>query len=485
VTRARWAELFGIDLRSLALFRIAIAGLVLVDLVRRVGDFAAFYTEAGVLPVETVRLLAPRLARFSLHVLVGSSEWAVAALFALAAAAGIALALGWHTRIATAVSWVLLVSLHARNPWLSRMGGDTMMRVFLFWAMFLPLGARMSLDARRDPSLRTAPTLHLSAASVALLGQVCLVYFATGLEKSGELWSNGTAVRYALEVDPMVTRFGVWLREHGAALLPLATHGTVWFERLGPLLAFSPVATGPVRTATVALFFVFHLMLAASLDIGLFPFAAMVGWLVFLPGWFWDVLLRRSERPLGTVAPAPFALRWPVEIAVAALFAWVVANVTFTTLHMGDPMPRPVAAVGYVLRLSQLWTMFSPNPPVQDIWVERVGTTRSGERFDVAREAPATPEKPELLSSEASWSWRIWLGQLLGLELDDPMRGPILDRLADVSCRDWNAAHPEAERFESIDIVEVVERTLPVGVAPLQRIVLVHRPCAVFESKGE
>ena len=118
-----------------------------------------------------------------------------------------------------------------------------------------------------------------------------------------------------------MTPFGVWLRENAAPLLPLATYGVVWFERLGPLLAFSPIATGPIRTATVALFFAFHLALAAGLDIGIFPFAAMVSWLAFLPAWFWDVALRRSE-PVAAGAPTPLRVRWPVQLLVGAIFAW-------------------------------------------------------------------------------------------------------------------------------------------------------------------
>jgi hypothetical protein len=52
---ARWGyeklvEVFGADLRSLALFRIVLALLVLVDLTNRATDFYAHYTDAGVLP---------------------------------------------------------------------------------------------------------------------------------------------------------------------------------------------------------------------------------------------------------------------------------------------------------------------------------------------------------------------------------------------------------------------------------------------------
>lgn len=478
MTRERWAALFGIDLRSLALFRIAVAALILVDLARRAGDFTAFYTEAGVFPVELARALAPRPAAFSLHVIAGASPLAVAALFALAAAAAVALAVGWHARIATAVSWALLVSLHARNPWLASMGGDALLRLFLFWGLFLPLGARMSLDARRNSALRAAPDLYVSAASAALLGQICLVYFATGAQKSGELWADGTAVRYALELDPYATRFGTWLLHEAAWLLPIATHGVRWFERLGPLLAFAPIATGPLRTLTVALFFAFHLALAAGLDVGIFPAAAMAGWLAFLPAWFWDVLLRRDEPTLRASASAPIARRWPVEILVGALFAWVVVDVGAVTLETSDPFPGPVRAVGSVLRLNQYWTMFSPNPPVYDTWIERIGETGGGVRIDVALGRPATSVQPERSSRLESWSWRVWLGYLQARDAKDPLRAAALDRLAAVSCGGWNATHSEAERIEMIQISQVIERTLPVGSAPLERVVMLRRSCA-------
>jgi hypothetical protein len=90
--RRRLAELFGVDLRSLALFRIALAALLLADLARRAGDFTAFYTEAGVLPVEAVRGLAARCRRSSLRCTCSPNlehTLAVAALFALAAAAAV------------------------------------------------------------------------------------------------------------------------------------------------------------------------------------------------------------------------------------------------------------------------------------------------------------------------------------------------------------------------------------------------------------
>ena len=48
--RGRWAELFGIDLRSLALFRIAVAALVLVDLARRASGLHRVLHRGGRVP---------------------------------------------------------------------------------------------------------------------------------------------------------------------------------------------------------------------------------------------------------------------------------------------------------------------------------------------------------------------------------------------------------------------------------------------------
>jgi hypothetical protein len=49
------------------------------------------------------------------------------------------------------LSFLMLVSVHGRNPTLMQ-GGDHLMRAMLFWSIFLPLGARWSFDAAgREP----------------------------------------------------------------------------------------------------------------------------------------------------------------------------------------------------------------------------------------------------------------------------------------------------------------------------------------------
>src|SRR5215212_6169444 len=122
LARRKVRELFGLDVRSLAVFRVGLALVLIADLAIRATDLEAHYTDAGLLPRSAV---APSWV-FSPHLLHGSA-WFEAVLFLVAGVAAGMLLVGYRTRAATFVSWLLLVSLHARNPVLTQ-GGDILHR---------------------------------------------------------------------------------------------------------------------------------------------------------------------------------------------------------------------------------------------------------------------------------------------------------------------------------------------------------------------
>ena len=86
--------LFGVDLRSLALFRIAVALVLLADLAIRATDLVAHYTDAGVLPRATL-LATARFARYApLYLLSGSPTWGLGGWLSTYPALGSLFALG-------------------------------------------------------------------------------------------------------------------------------------------------------------------------------------------------------------------------------------------------------------------------------------------------------------------------------------------------------------------------------------------------------
>ena len=104
----------GVDLRGLACLRIGLGVLLLVDLWNRWGDLSAHYSDQGIFSRE---LLAQRYVpyRLSLHALSGEA-WLTGALMLVAAVLAVFLILGLRTRVVTALSWLLLLSLQHRNP---------------------------------------------------------------------------------------------------------------------------------------------------------------------------------------------------------------------------------------------------------------------------------------------------------------------------------------------------------------------------------
>src|SRR6478672_1142317 len=99
-------ELFGIDLRSLAAFRIGLGTVLLVDLIAKSADLEAFYTDEGTLPRLALLTHIDNPRHLSLHFVSG--VWEIEALlFVIATIAAVCLLVGRHTKLAAFVSWLL------------------------------------------------------------------------------------------------------------------------------------------------------------------------------------------------------------------------------------------------------------------------------------------------------------------------------------------------------------------------------------------
>lgn len=278
-------SLFYIDLRSLALYRISLGTLLLCDLYNRVWYLRAHYTDFGLLPRGALleKFISP--VKFSFHFMSGSTEFQ-AFLFILHALFAILMIVGFRSRLFTFLSWLFLVSLQNRNRMVLQ-GGDVLFRMLFFWAMFLPLGRKYSVDEALN--LEDSSQIDTwSFASTGLLLQVVFVYWFTIMFKYAPEWrSEFTAVYYALSIDQFTTPLGKWLLELKALHKPL-TILTFLVELIPPLMVFFPFRTWFFRLTAVILLIGLHLSFAACMKLGLFPWISSVSWLVFLPTEFWS-----------------------------------------------------------------------------------------------------------------------------------------------------------------------------------------------------
>ncbi len=466
-------QLFGIDLRALAFLRMGLGALILADLALRARDLEAHYTDAGVLPraVLEEHPLGQILPFVSFHLAHGSLAWQ-GALFAVAAALAVALLVGWHTRLATAGSWLLLMSLQNRNP-LLHYGGDNVLVLLLLWSLFLPLGARFSLDAAGAMPPRSGSRgVVASWGSAGLLVQVACLHFFSALHKRAPEWiPDGTALEYALHVDKFVRPFGVVLREL-PALTKLLTYGSFGLEVVGPFLLFAPAAF--LRSAAVLAFLAFHVGIALCMDLVLFSWISAVSVVVFLPPSVWDGLLRRWERRAPGVATEGGGAQGAVRtssrgasmlaaVALAFVIFWnvVTLRADWQEAAVEHPVLRAVVTPALLLRLGQTWGMFAPHPPKETRWHAVTGLRSDGRRVDLLFQRPAPPRLSKPPSADGYYPtgrWERLFANLPGFEYAEPVPA-----LAAFFCRRWNGAHAGDERVVEVRIVGLREMTKPGG----------------------
>lgn len=521
--KARLAEWIGIDPRALAAFRIGMAAILLVDLAIRAGNVAEFYAEGGFFPFEAARRWHGRSWAWSLHLLDGSAEFQ-SALMVLAALFSVAMLLGYRTTLTTIGSWVMLVSLHNRTPLLLN-GGDVIFRMLLFWGMFLPLGRAWSVDALRrsrrrspgdPPERRYEPVVSMAGA--ALLAQLCLMYFCTGLFKHNRDWLSGDSMYYVFSFDAYGRPLGRFLLQF-PLLCRLITWGTLWLELLGPPLMLLPwpwvarwaehpaiAASLPrwlclvlrgiglsVRPMLAFAFIGMHVGIESTITVGLFSYVCIAGLLLFLPPAFWDGrVLRFLQRTLARVLPvlnrddaeprhasAASLKMEPVEAVAASpdprsgwprlafgvarglvcfvLLGFVIwYNIATLQKKFVDVMPRSVSRFATPLVIAQRWNMFS-RPTRDDGWFVARATLADGKAVDLLRGgAPVDVSKPaDVAGVFPNHRWRKFYRQLID---DDGKK--YRDAVARYLGKTWNERHDGARHAVSVELLYYREKTL-------------------------
>ena len=409
---------FAIDPRALAAFRISLGVLLLVDLLRRARLLEAFYTDAGVLPREA--LFADYSSAYSLHALSGE-PWVQGLLFLVAGGFALALVCGYHTRVAALVSWLLLISLHIRNPMVLN-AGDILLRMLLFWGLFLPLGARWSIDARRLESTRDRSQSTLaSVGTMAVLLQVLLMYVVNAIHKTrSEMWMGGEAVLHIFEADHLTILLGNTLAGN-TLLLEGFTYAWMVLILLSPLLI---LLTGIPRAVFTTCFVGMHLGMLVTLRIDLFPVIVVAGLLLFYPPVVWDWVTALTAR-LGIAAPLHRGLdsletalpgtgtggarseseETSVRSAILSrgrvLFGTVVPWLVLVLVVLSGAeavdyteVPDAGNEVLDTIQSSQSWQMFAPNPTSTAQWLVVPGELADGSTVDALHESEVDWDRP-------------------------------------------------------------------------------------------
>ena len=468
---------YALDLRALALMRIGVAAILITDLVIRVNSLTAHYTDAGVLPVQQLNNYYGGEFFFSLNALSEGTGLQIF-LFTLAFVCAFMLLLGLKTRLVTLLSWFLLCSLQNRNP-LIEQGGDDLIRIILFWGIFLPWGTRYSADRIKRGNEAVVNTYFgIPALGFALL--VFSVYFFSSLLKTSPEWhSDGTALYYALSLDQLVLPLGKAIYPY-PGLLKFLTHLAYYTELIAPFLLFIPVFNPFFRTAGIIAVICLHLGFSVFLFVGLFYLIGIVTAIGLLPPTVMNKLERRFAFLIRVVKKRVtvffsgknsaslfdrfsqftkqnfyFGLlsNCVLLFFIAYCLLWNIGGVPGSGLRVSDNFRW----LGKALRFEQCWNMFSPAVLKEDGWYVLEGITNDSLQIDLNRNgADVDFNKPEsVLALIDNDRWRKF-GEAYMQESNAHLR----IHYCKYSINKWNAENP-GKKVKQLNVIYVRETTEP------------------------
>lgn len=321
-------NLFKLDLRSLALARVCLGILSFFDLGRRLWDLEDFFTDAGLLPRSILIDQYETMWRMSLLNLNGSYGFALILLLA-GMIASVLFTLGWRTRVSNLVLWLAIISFQARFPEGATSGGDMLLRIFLFWSLFLPMNAIYSVD-RALSEVKETNNEYFSVFTSLWIIQVFLLYFFTFLYKWAPVYhTTYEAVWYMLQLDIFTTPVGKWIGQH-YELTRILSFSSYALEIIGPVLLLIPFKRDWFRGAAVFSFWCFHLGIALTLHLGNFVPICLIIWIGLIPTTWWNYL----EAKMGETAEEARTIYLVTTSELSRKFALISSELLFLKMEV-------------------------------------------------------------------------------------------------------------------------------------------------------
>lgn len=268
-----------VDIRSVAAIRIGYASLMLLNVACWWPDLDRWFSETGVLPLEASRrIIDPNC--LTLFQVLPKDETTLHIAYGIFVAQLIGLLIGLFPRIQAACCYVWLVSFQHRNCLLFE-GEDTVFRIMGFLLIFMPLGAAWSVHSwLRHRRGETVPST-VDGWPVRLLQiEMTMLYFSSAWSKLlGQPWRDGTALYYVMRLDEYWGRFPI---PAFMTQTPWIVRGLTWsamaLEFAIPVLIWF----APTRRLALVLVLVFHLSCDYAMNLFLFHWIMLVGWLAFV-----------------------------------------------------------------------------------------------------------------------------------------------------------------------------------------------------------
>lgn len=445
-------QVFSIDLRSLALFRILLGVILVLDVINRMSLIPAFYSNTGIAPID---MITPENMEHAYHfqlMMLSGGEWFSYLFMGLLVILSFFLIVGYKTRVAAFLCWLMFCSLSVRNELILH-AGDTLLTLLLFWAMFLPLNKAFSVDVLQSQNLKSKGKSYFSTGTIGLYIQFVLIYIMNGLYKGMYInWIDGSHLYYTFSRFEFVKPFALFIYPY-QDLLSFLTQFSLYLELFGPLLFFIPVYFLFFRMLGIVLFSGLQLSIFLTLNIGLFPVISLAGILVFIPSGFWDSLKnwnRANTQSNKNITNSFFGSGKKVVTDLFLIFvifyviAWNIDGYS-SKIDLPESFKKP----GYFLKLNQKWSLFA-SPAEKSRYISVQATYHDGDTSDLLKDLKTTGTVLDEMryARYTNYRWRIFITK----RVENLIYREYLPGFIDYLYKDYG----EEKKWNRIDVIQHV-----------------------------
>ena len=204
--------------RPLAVLRIGVAGILLVQAFLLAGSLLDLYGERAFVQWSALpKGPPPELvsAGWLREMLGVGGDTSVQVVFYAYVGCLVLLLCGWQTRIAAIVAWLTHMAIKTTGH-AAIYGVDEFAHIALFYCVWMPVGNDLSLD-KQQGRRSDEPTALARLALRVLQLHLCVVYLSSGIEKgfgTGSQWWDGEAIWRSV-MRPDLAMFDMtWMAEY-------------------------------------------------------------------------------------------------------------------------------------------------------------------------------------------------------------------------------------------------------------------------------
>ncbi len=295
-------NIFSLDLRTIALVRVMLAILAIIEFFHRIPLVDTFYSDRGILPRFVILENFSIPWKMSLLFINGESAFSIILLI-VGIIAGFLMAIGLHTKKSQWIVWIILLSFHGRFPDANH-GGDNLLRILLFIMLFLPTAKVYSVDHTLtkfyELNDNDLPENNLWFDSFTLFWfiQIFVMYGFTFYYKWDPVWFKSLdSVYYALNLELFTTSLGMKIKDSLIAMKVMSFFA-FWLEGIGPLFLLIPWKNLYWRYLSILSFISLHTGIWLTLILGNFPIACIILWIMVIPAHFWELCIKYNEKKI-------------------------------------------------------------------------------------------------------------------------------------------------------------------------------------------